>query len=116
MFKPLLLPSCLHIATVIALTHIPFQGWKNAAGPPIVQTAWILAFFVCLLVNTLFFNYKYQRLKLIGLAMIVIGHCVSIIGDFEADYLFVEIMFAFVYGLCYGILLPVLKQNMETVM
>jgi hypothetical protein len=115
MFGPLLLPSCLHIGAVIALIQIPFQGWKNAGGPPVVQTAWTLAFVTCLLVNNVFFDYKYQNRSLIGLTVIVIGLCVSIIGDFEADYLFMELVFAFIYGLCYGFLLPIIQQKIEKI-
>lgn len=39
----------------------------------------------------------------------------SIIGDFEADYLFMELVFAFIYGLCYGFLLPIIQQKIEKI-
>lgn len=114
-FRSVLRPSCLHIIGLVAITYIPFRGWKNAADAPILQTAWIISFVTCIMINHFVYNHLCQPHKLIGLVVIVIGHCLGVVSDHEAEFFFLEIVLAFVYGLCHGIMLPMIKDRMDTV-
>ena len=39
----------------------------------------------------------------------------SVVSDYEAKFLFLEVVLAYVYGVSYGVMLPMIKQQMETV-
>ncbi|XP_062522771.1 uncharacterized protein LOC134197456 [Corticium candelabrum] len=113
-FKSFLLPSCLHIIATIAITYIPFRGWKNAAEAPALQLSWIILFTTCLVINFLFYGRQYQRHKLVALMLMLAGYFVSVVSDYEAKFLFLEVVLAYVYGVSYGVMLPMIKQQMET--